>query len=76
MMDVFKPLLNNVIRLEVSHKPTFYVAGVIDNKVEKIKLDKAKKEDAKRKLNEQSPNKKQKQNENGEDDGKHLDIWA
>ncbi|TMO55701.1 hypothetical protein [Pseudoalteromonas phenolica] len=75
-MDVFKPLLNKIIRLEVSHKPTFYVAGVIDNKVEKIKLDKAKKEDVKRKLNEQSTNKKQKQNENGVEDGKHLDIWA
>jgi hypothetical protein len=60
----------------VSHKPTFYVAGVIDNKIEKIKLDKAKKEDAKRKLNEQSADKKQKQNENDEDGGKHLDIWA
>ena len=75
-MDVFKPLLTNIIRLEVSHKPTFYVAGVIDNKIEKIKLDKAKKEDAKRKLNEQSDDKKQKQNENDEDGGKHLDIWA
>lgn len=75
-MDAFKPLLNNIIRLEVSHKPTFYVAGVIDNKVKKIKLDKAKKEDVKRKSNEQSTNKKQKQNENNEDDGKHLDIWA
>lgn len=75
-MDVFKPLLTNIIRLEVSHKPTFYVAGVIDNKVEKIKLDKAKKDDAKRKLNEQSSNKKQKQNENDEEDGKHLDVWA
>ena len=75
-MDAFKPLLNNIIRLEVSHKPAFYVAGVIENKVEKIKLDKAKKEDVKRKSNEQSPNKKQKQNENDKDDGKHLDIWA
>lgn len=75
-MDVFKPLLTNIIKLEVSHKPTFYVAGVIDNKIEKIKLDKAKKEDAKRKLNEQSADKKQKQNENDEDGGKHLDIWA
>lgn len=75
-MDAFKPLLNNIIRLEVSHKPTFYVAGVIDNKVEKIKLDRAKKEDVKRKLNEQSHNKKQKENENDEEDGKHLDVWA
>ncbi|TMN91429.1 hypothetical protein CWB72_07195 [Pseudoalteromonas phenolica] len=75
-MDAFKPLLNNIIRLEVSHKPTFYVAGVIDNKVEKIKLDRAKKEDAKRKLNEQSQNKKQKENENDKEDGKHLDVWA
>ena len=62
--------------LEVSHRPTFYVAGVIDNKVEKIKLDKAKKEDVKRKLNEQSSNKKKKQTENDEDNGKHLDVWA
>ena len=75
-MDVFKPLLTNIIKLEVSHKPTFYVAGVIDNKIEKIKLDKAKKEDTKRKLNEQSADKKQKQNENDEDGVKHLDIWA
>lgn len=75
-MDVFKPLLTNIIKLEVSHKPTFYVAGVIDNKIEKIKFDKAKKEDAKRKLNEQSDDKKQKQNENDEDGVKYLDIWA
>lgn len=75
-MDAFKSVLNNIIRLEVSHKPTFYVAGVIDNKVEKIKLDRAKKEDAKRKLNEQSQNKKQKENENDKEDGKHLDVWA
>lgn len=75
-MDAFKPLLQNIIRLEVSHKPLFYIAGVQDNKIEKVKLERAQAE-ARRKQKKDTKEEGSDSNEQDSDTNpKHLDTWA
>ncbi|RJE72308.1 hypothetical protein BGP78_20060 [Pseudoalteromonas sp. MSK9-3] len=74
-MDALKPQFN-IVRLEVHHKPLFYIAGVQESAVDRIKLERAKREDIeKKKQSKASENKQKGNNKPGESD-KHLDIWA
>ncbi|MCF6434406.1 hypothetical protein [Pseudoalteromonas sp. MMG022] len=78
-MDVFTPFLRNIVRLEVDHKPMFYIAGVKDGAIEKVKLRKAALQEQRKKQKEQElaeKGKSAKKNEQEDDDEKHLDTWA
>ncbi|CAH9050916.1 hypothetical protein PSECIP111951_00291 [Pseudoalteromonas holothuriae] len=79
-MDALKPFLTNIVRLEVEHKPMFYIAGVKDGAVSKVKLRRAALDQQRKKLQEQEmaeqqKNTKRKESEE-EDDETHLDTWA
>lgn len=75
-MDAFKPLLQNIIRLEVSHKPLFYIAGVQDNKIEKIKLERARAEAQKKQKKDTKDESSDSNEQKTETKSKHLDTWA
>ena len=75
-MDALKPLLTSIVRLEVQHKPVFYIAGVKESSVDSVKLEKAKQEAMKKKKLQSEENNSQKHNEKSDDTDKHLDTWA
>ena len=75
-MDAFKPLLNNIIRLEVSHKPMFYIAGVKDSKIDELKLQKAKKNHDKKSSQTNNDEIEAEQTDSSSKNSRHLDVWA
>ncbi|WP_105169556.1 hypothetical protein [Pseudoalteromonas sp. T1lg23B] len=78
-MDVLAPFIRNIARLEVDHKSMFYIAGVKDGAIEKIRLRKAALQEQRKKQKEQElaeQGKNAKKNEQEEDDETHLDTWA
>ncbi|WP_152087713.1 hypothetical protein [Pseudoalteromonas sp. A25] len=78
-MDALKPFLTNIVRLEVEHKPMFYIAGVKDGLVSKVKLRREVLEQQRKKLKEQEMAEQQKNaksKDQEEDDETHLDTWA
>ncbi len=80
-MDAFKPFLGPIVRLDVSHKPTFHVAGVQHYKVEKVKNDlKAEMALKRQRENENKiPDSDEEDEENKhheENKGENLDTWA
>ncbi|TMP42769.1 hypothetical protein CWB96_14890 [Pseudoalteromonas citrea] len=74
-MDALKPQFN-IVRLEVHHKPLFYIAGVQESAVDRIKLERAKREDIEKKKQSKASENKQKGNNKPDESDKHLDIWA
>ncbi|KAF7764621.1 hypothetical protein PCIT_b0661 [Pseudoalteromonas citrea] len=74
-MDALKPQFN-IVRLEVHHKPLFYIAGVQESAVDRIKLERAKREDIEKKKRSNEPENKQNGNNKTDESDKHLDIWA
>jgi hypothetical protein len=73
-MDPFIPYLGKIVRLDVHHQNAFAIAGVVGNKVEKIKKRREKLlSDAKKATDENKQNMQQSENDGDE---KHLDVWA
>ncbi|MBQ4850244.1 hypothetical protein [Pseudoalteromonas sp. MMG012] len=75
-MDALKPLLFNIVRLEVQHKPSFYIAGVQESAIDRVKLERAKKEEMKKKKQHIDAKNKQISNNQDPESDKHLDTWA
>ncbi|TMN34299.1 hypothetical protein [Pseudoalteromonas sp. S2755] len=79
-MDAFKPFLGPIVRLDITHKPTFHVAGVQHYKIEKVKKDLKTDVDLKRqaaeheKIEEKEDEEEEKSHE--EHKGENLDTWA
>lgn len=73
-MDPFIPYLGKIVRLDVHHQNTFAIAGVVGNKVEKVKERREKLLSALKKQEER--NKELDQEAPDDDEEKHLDVWA
>jgi hypothetical protein len=72
-MDALKPQFN-ILSVEVHHKPVFYIAGVQESAVDKILLERAKREEIQKK--KQSKKTKNDVNNSENNSNKHLDLWA
>ncbi|WP_125718140.1 hypothetical protein [Pseudoalteromonas rubra] len=75
-MDAFKPFLAPIVRLQVSHDGPFKVAGVLDNRTEKIKRKKYLQEMAQQKHKEEEARKESDDGSEIDDEEQHLDTWA
>ncbi|TMP31706.1 hypothetical protein CWB99_00750 [Pseudoalteromonas rubra] len=75
-MDAFKPFLAPIVRLQVSHDGPFKVAGVLDNRTERIKRKKHLLEMAQQKHKEEDARKKDEDGCEIDDEEQHLDTWA
>ncbi|AZZ95957.1 hypothetical protein [Pseudoalteromonas sp. R3] len=75
-MDAFKPFLAPIVRLQVSHDGPFKVAGVLDNRTERIKRKKHLLEMAQQKHKEEDARKKDEGDGEIDDEELHLDTWA
>ncbi|RZM80658.1 hypothetical protein C3B51_11370 [Pseudoalteromonas rubra] len=75
-MDAFKPFLAPIVRLQVSHDGPFKVAGVLDNRIEKIKRKKYLQEMAQKKHHEEEARKESDDGSEIDDEEQHLDTWA
>lgn len=75
-MDAFKPFLAPIVRLQVSHDGPFKVAGVLDNRTERIKRKKHLLEMAQQKHKEEDTRKKDEDDREIDDEEQHLDTWA
>lgn len=73
-MDPFLPYLGKIVRLDVHHQNAFAIAGVVGNKVEKIKKRREKLLSAAKKSTDE--NRLSTQQDENEGDEKHLDVWA
>ncbi|WP_462159981.1 hypothetical protein [Pseudoalteromonas sp. GB56] len=70
-MDIMIPFLGRITRLDVQHKGAFHVAGVKDDKVEKVRNDRKRiKEQRGQETLLDDKDKK------GKEDNPHLDIWV
>ncbi|WP_125781666.1 hypothetical protein [Pseudoalteromonas rubra] len=75
-MDAYKPFLAPIVRLQVSHDGPFKVAGVLDNRTEKIKRKKYLQEMAQKKHHEEEGRKESEDGSEIDDEEQHLDTWA
>lgn len=75
LMDALKPQFN-IVRLEVHHKPLFYIAGVQESAVDRIKLEREKRENIENKKQSKASKNKQNSNNGLDETDKHLDLWA
>ncbi|MCG7560027.1 hypothetical protein [Pseudoalteromonas sp. McH1-42] len=75
-MDAFKPFLAPIVRLQVSHDGPFKVAGVLDNRAEKIKRKKHLVEMERQKHKEEDARNKDEDQSEIDDEEQHLDTWA
>ncbi|MCO7198059.1 hypothetical protein [Pseudoalteromonas sp. OANN1] len=81
-MDAFKPFLGPIVRLDVTHKSAFHVAGVQHYKIEKVKKDLKTEIELKRqaaeheKIKEGEDEKDEEEKSHEEHKGENLDTWA
>ncbi|MEJ6476435.1 hypothetical protein [Pseudoalteromonas piscicida] len=82
-MDAFKPFLGPIVRLDVTHKSAFHIAGVQHYKIEKVKRDMKTELALKRQAEEHEKIKDSDDDEEEEEaksheenKGENLDTWA